>query len=87
MPHTNNMKRGLRWKLTSVLEDNPDDVALISSIFADLHEKSDSLVATASVVGLRINPRKTKTLKINHRCTDYIRIKGEGWKRWNHLST
>ena len=77
MRHTNNMKPGLRWKLASVLEDNADGVALISSIFADLQEKSDRLVATASVVGLRINPRKTKTLKINHRCTDYIPIKGE----------
>ena len=67
MPHTNNMKRVLRWKLTSVLEANADDVALISGIFADLQEKSDRLVGTASVVGLRINPRKTKTRKINHR--------------------
>ena len=79
MRHTNNRKSGLRWKLTSVLEDQDyaDDVALISSRFADLQEKTDRLVATASVVGLKINPRKTKTLRMNHRCTDYIRIEGE----------
>ena len=79
MQHTNNRKRGLRWKLTSVLEDldYADDVALISSRFADLQEKTDRLVATASVVGLKINPHKTKTLRMNHTCTDYITIEGE----------
>ena len=79
MRHTNNRRRGLRWKLTSVLEDldYADDVALISSRFADLQEKTDRLVATAGIVGLKINPRKTKTLRMNHRCTDYIRIEGE----------
>ena len=79
MRHTNNRKRGLRWKLTSVLEDldYADDPALISSRFADLQEKTDRLVTTAGVVGLKINPRKTKTLRMNHRCTDYIRIEGE----------
>ena len=60
--HTNNRKRGLRWKLTSVLEDldYADDVALMSSRFADLQEKTDRLIATAS-----------------HRCTDCIKIEGE----------
>ena len=79
MRHTNNRRRGLRWKLTTVIEDldYADDVALISSRFADLQEKTDRLVATAGIVGLKINPRKTKTLRINHRCTDYIRIEGE----------
>ena len=79
MPHTNNRKHDLRWKLTSVLEDldYADDVALISSRFADLQEKTDRLVATAGVVGLKINPRKTKMLRMNHRCTDYIRMEGE----------
>ena len=79
MRHTNNRRRGLRWKLTSVLEDldYADDVALISSRFADLQEKTDRLVATAGIFGLKINPRKTKTLRMNHRCTDYIRIEGE----------
>ena len=64
----------MRWKLTSVQEDldYADDVALISSRFADLQEK------TASIIGLKIDPRKTKTLRMNHRYTEYIRIEGEG---------
>ena len=64
MRHTKNRRRGLRWKLTSVLEDldYADDVALISSRFADLQEKTDRLVATAGIVGLQINPRKKRRL-------------------------
>ena len=48
MRHINNRKRGLLWKLTSVLEDldYADDVALFSSRFADLQEKTDRLVTT-----------------------------------------
>ena len=79
MRHTNNRKCSLRWKLASVLEDldYTDDVALISSRFVDLQEKTDRLVATACIVGLKINPRKTKMIRMNHRCTDYIRTEGE----------
>ena len=64
-------RHGLRWKLPSILEDldYADDVA-------DLQEKTGRLVAIASVAGLNINPRKTKMLRMNHRCTDYIRIEG-----------
>ena len=79
MRHTNNRKRSLRWKLTSVPEDldYADDVALISSRFADLQETTDRLVAIAGIFGLKINPRKTKTLRMNQKCADYIRIEGE----------
>lgn len=69
MKHTNNRRRGLKWKFTSVLEDldYTDDVALISSRFSDLQEKTNKLAATAGIVGLKINPRKTKTLRMNRR--------------------
>jgi len=79
MWHTNDRRRGLRWKFASVLEDPDyaDDVALISSRFTDLQERTDRLAATAGIVGLKINSHKTKTLRMNHRCTDYIRIEGE----------
>jgi len=68
----------LRWKLASVLEDldYADDVALISSRFALLQQKTDRLVAIAGIVGLKINPHKTRMLRMNHRCAD-IRIEGE----------
>ena len=59
MKHTNNRRRGLKWKFTSVLEDldYADDVALTSSRFADLHEKTDRLAAIAGIVvyGLKVN--------------------------------
>ena len=62
----------MRRKLISLLEDldYADDVGLLSSSFADLQEKTDRLVATAIVVGLKINPGKTRTLRMNHRCTE-----------------
>jgi len=80
MSHTNDKRRGLRWKFTLVLEDldYADGVALISSRFADLQQKTDRLAATAGIVGLKINTCKTKMLRMNHRCTDYIRIDGGG---------
>ena len=53
------------------------DVDLLLSRFADLQEKTVRLAAIAGIVGLKINPRKTKTLRMNHRCMDYIRIEGE----------
>ena len=43
MRHTTDRRRGLRWKLTSVLGDlnYTTDVSLISNTFADLQEKTD----------------------------------------------
>ena len=80
MRHTNDRRRGLRWKFTSVLEDldYADDVALLSSRFGDLQDKTDRLVDIAGIVGLKINPHKTKTLRMNHKCTDNIKVEGEG---------
>ena len=62
---------------TSATRAYVDDVTLISSRFADLQEKTDRLAAIAGIFGLKINPRKTKTLRMSHRSTDYIRIEGE----------
>ena len=55
MRHKNNRKRGLRWKLTSVLEvlDYADDVALISIRFGDLQGKTDRLVFTATILATK----------------------------------
>lgn len=74
MQHINDRRSGLRRKLTSVLDDldYADDVAL--SRFADLQERTDKLAATSR---LKINPRKTRTLRMNYRYTGYMRIQGE----------
>ena len=60
MRRTNDRRRDVvRWKFKSVLEDldYADDVALTSSRFADLHEKTDRLAAIAGIVvyGLKVN--------------------------------
>ena len=61
MWHTNDKRLGLIWMLTSVLEDldYADDVALISSRFADLQEKTDRpVLALPALLGLRSSREK-----------------------------
>lgn len=45
MRSTNDRKRGIRWKFISTLEDldNADDLALISSKYSDIQEKTNRL--------------------------------------------
>ena len=57
--------RWIRWKFTAVLEDLDfvDDIALLSSTFNDLREKTGRLTEEAARVGLKPNVRKCKTLR------------------------
>ena len=60
-------RRGIRWNFITVLEDL--DFALfltrctLSSKFNDLHEKTRRLAEEAARVGLKLNARKSKTLR------------------------
>ena len=60
---TADKRRGIRWNFTTVLEDLDfaDDIALLSSRFNDLHEKTRRLTEKAARVGLQLNARKCKT--------------------------
>lgn len=51
------MRQGCEIDVDIVLEDldYADNIALISSRFADLQGKPDRLVATTDVVGIKIN--------------------------------
>ena len=62
---TADKRRGVRWNFTAVLEDLDfaDDIALLSSKFNDLHEKTRRLAEEAARVGLKLNARKCKTLR------------------------
>ena len=62
---TADKRRGIRWNFTTVLEDVDfaDDIALLSSRFNDLHEKTRRLTEEAAKVGLKLNARKCKTLR------------------------
>ena len=65
---------GLRWKLTSKLEDLnfADDVALISSMQRHVQLKTDRLVENAERTGLRVNVRKCKVMRVNARNNEAI---------------
>lgn len=59
--------RGIRWTITSRLEDldYADDIALLAQSHRDMQEKINLLGEKAKTVGLVINTKKTKSLRIN----------------------
>ena len=74
---TADKRRGIRWNFATVLEDLDfaDDIALLSSKFNDLHEKTGRLTEEAARVGLKFNARKCKTLK-----TEYSSNRERGYR-------
>ncbi|KAI0228948.1 putative uncharacterized transposon-derived protein F52C9.6 [Lamellibrachia satsuma] len=64
---TKNGNRGIRWTLTSILEDldYADDIGLLSNRHKDMQEKMDKLTTTAPQIGLKLNTAKTKLMRIN----------------------
>jgi len=75
---TDGRRQGLQWTLTSVLEDldYADDLGLLSHRHQDIQQKTDLLNTTASTVGLRVNAKKTKVLRLNSNNTEPISIVG-----------
>ena len=65
---TADKKRGIRWNFATVLEDLDFaiDIALLSSKFNDLHEKTGRLTEETARVGLKLNARKCKTLRTEY---------------------
>lgn len=65
---TKDKKRGLQWSLMEQLEDidYADDIALISQRHTDMKEKLLKLDEEARKTGLKINVKKTKSLRLNH---------------------
>ena len=73
---TEDKARGLRWKFTSVLEDldYADDIALLSSTFQHIQEKTCKLSDVAAHTGLKINSKKTKIMRLNNKCHDNVSV-------------
>ena len=63
-------KTWIRWNFTSKLEDLDfaDDIALMSSCYANMQTKTRQLNQFAARTGLRINKKKTQVLRINSKC-------------------
>ena len=64
---TEGRRRGIRWSLTSVLEDldYADDIVLLSHSSGDMQDKTDRLNIFAQQVGLNISTRKTEMMAVN----------------------
>jgi hypothetical protein len=73
---TQNTNIGIRWRLTSSLEDLDfaDDIALLSSTHAQMQRKTDKMTEIAKKVGLKINEKKTKMLRMNNKKKEAVKI-------------
>jgi len=76
---TEGRRTGIRWKLTSVLEDLDlaDDIALLSSRYVDIKDKTKRPVDEAARVGLNINAKKSNVMRINARNDQIIKVNDE----------
>jgi hypothetical protein len=63
----NDAQRGIRWNLTSRLEDldYADDICLLAHTFNDIRTKLELLQNETAKVGLKINISKTKEIRIH----------------------
>ena len=75
---TSGGRRGIRWTLTSVLEDlvYADDIALLAHRHQDMQAKTNALANTAGSLGLKINTKKTRHLRMNSRTNESIMVNG-----------
>ena len=73
---TEGRRTGIRWKLTSVLEDLDFayDIALLSSRLTDINDKISRLVDEAARVGIKINANKSKVMQINARNDQGVKV-------------
>ena len=76
---TSGVNRGIRWTLTSVLEDLDfaDDIVLLAHRHQDMQDKTNALATTAGNLGLKINIKKTRHLRMNSRNNESILVNGE----------
>ena len=73
---TDGKRTGIRWSFTSVLEDLDfaDDIALLASKFEHIQSKTELLVEEAGRVGLKLNCKKCKSMRINSRRDTRIKV-------------
>ncbi|PVD36795.1 hypothetical protein C0Q70_03785 [Pomacea canaliculata] len=80
---TDSERRGIRWTMTmtttTALEDLDfaDDIALLSHRHQDMQEKTKAFSETAGNIGLKVSTKKTKSMRVNARVQDSIKLNGE----------
>ncbi len=80
-----NVETGIRWRVTSKLEDLDfaDDLVLLASTKQHIQQKIDRLSKEAKRTGLKTNSQKTKVMRINSRNNDDITIGGQAVEEVN----
>ena len=76
---TEDHREGIQWTLFKQLDDLDfaDDIVLLSHKQQHAQNKADRLAATARQLGLNINKKKTKTMRINNKQEDKLKIDEE----------
>ncbi|VDP86500.1 unnamed protein product [Schistosoma mattheei] len=76
---TSEGKHGIEWTSRMQLNDldYADDLALLSQSQQQTQEKTTSVVAASTAVGLNIHKGKSKILRYNTTCTNPVTIDGE----------
>ena len=76
---TSGVRRGIRWTLTSVLEDldYADDIVLLAHRNQDMQDKTNALATTSGNLGLKINIKKTRHLRMSSRNNESILVNGK----------
>jgi hypothetical protein len=69
---TDGKQQGLNWTNNNILEDLDivDDIALLSTVYFDIQEKTDQLQYFSGQVRLQINTSKTKIMDFTEINTD-----------------
>ena len=70
-------RTGIRWNFMTMLVDSADDITLLSSTMNHLQHKTAKLEDNAAKVGLKLNGQKCKTMKVNNRSDDRLRVGGQ----------
>ena len=73
---TEGRRTGIRWKFTSILKDLEfaGDIALLSSRYVDIRDKTSRQANEAARVGLKINAKKSKAMRVNAKNDQRIEI-------------
>ena len=76
---TENRKTGIQWTLMTQLEDLDyvDDICLLSHRLRDIQDKTTRLEETARKIGLKVNAKKTKVMRINNKAEEEVHLQGQ----------
>ena len=80
--------RGIRWTLTSVLEDldYADDIVLLAHRYQDMQAKTNFLATAARSLGFKFNTEKTRHLRMNSRPNQPITVNNEVIDEVDHFT-